>query len=137
MDLRAWLAGCALANPNVVNDQDPVGAAKTALAAADATLRALRAPVVLDAETISVPNEVELADWEAKIRQDNATNAKITKPAIPIKRHATLPMPTTADDQSAARTAFSAATQELRRASSPAVQAVKSPGYYSVKSEDQ
>lgn len=83
LDLRTWLAGCAVCNPNVVTSADPTIAASQAIEVADQMLLALKQPNV--ATSVAPPTEEALKRWDESVQKQNVQNEKVTSPAIKRK----------------------------------------------------
>jgi hypothetical protein len=84
LDLRTWLAGCAMCNPYVVTSPDPVIASKQAVDAADCLLTALKQPKV--ASEIDPPSVETLKRWDAKFEKQKTAE----KSTIPVVKRKTL-----------------------------------------------
>lgn len=125
LDLRTWLAGCALANPKLIGECEGEAAVKKALVVADEMLSALknRSP---SQESLRAPTETELKDREELIQNQvraRSNDSKVTIPDMPKRAQQT--------DQSEIRKTFHTVTEELKRASQANIPAVKHAGFYS------
>lgn len=123
LDLRTWLAGCAMANSNIVTSTDVVEATGQAIAAADALMSGLKNPMPTK---VAPPSPKQLQQWERELQQSAAASV-----GTPRTRD-------TVPDRRAPVAHFTEATRELRKASEANLQAVvpRSPGRYSVVSRD-
>lgn len=77
MDIRTWLAGCALANPELISESTPPDeAARMATKVADALMLALKAPPpVPDIPTLT---DEEMDAWEDEISTTRIQNSRET-----------------------------------------------------------
>lgn len=146
MDLRTWLAGCALSNSNVIagavsHDE----AIKQAMEFADKMMEAMKMPASPKPSTLKPPSNQTMEKWEHKIAADSANKTekrehaqKQTVPAVPLASRPpreTIQPPFISADETAvqdpnkdlknARMNFSQATQTLRRASNSTMKAIK------------
>lgn len=85
LDLRTWLAGCAVCNPNVVTSADPDIAASQAIEVADKLLMALKAPPPVSPENAAPPSEEAMKRWDESIKKQSNRNEKVTSPAMKRK----------------------------------------------------
>ncbi len=96
LNLRTWLAGCAMSNANVVNVSDPVQATKQALEVADKMLIALKVKVP-SKKSMRAPTVKEMARLSQNIVDQKLRDEKVTLPAMKRKKTAsfeeTLPDP--------------------------------------------
>jgi len=85
VNMRAWFAGLALGNPEVMKDVPIESRVEVALRIADEMLAAL-VPKVPSAESMAAPSEADMAKWDEEVASRNlATVPPPRRPRPPSK----------------------------------------------------
>lgn len=84
--LRAWFAGLALGNPEVMRDVEPGSRVMEALRVADQLIAALETARVPTLESMAAPSEEEMQKWDAAVAEANETRERQTRATMPELR---------------------------------------------------
>ncbi len=119
LDLRTWLAGCALSNPNVVTSNvGPEDAMVQAISFADKMISAMKTPPRPQSGSMKAPSPAVMERWENNIKNEATRDKLQKKPTVPAAPLASRPPRETVSPPAfEAKASFEAATATLRRAS--------------------